>query len=180
MREVVATPRNLSLTKREADVALRFVPFTQAELVVRKVAETAYGLYAAPAYLERHPALDWAELAGGGGGHTLVTTEADQLDTPEMQFLRRLAPNAGVALASNSRPLLRSAVCHGMGLGCLARYFGDGEPGLVRLVPPEPPPTRTLWLGVHNDLRHMPRIRAFTDARQEGLRRAASTLNPPA
>lgn len=176
--EVVATRRSLSLTKREADVALRFTQFTQQDLVVRKVAEVGWGLYASPAYLDRHGPPGWAS---GAAGHALVLTEPDLLDTPEMRWLRAAAPQAAVALASNSRHLHRAAVRDGMGIGCLARYLGDGWPGLVRLDPPAaagPAPVRDVWLGVHGDMRHTPRIRAFTDALQDGLRRAASRLHP--
>jgi hypothetical protein len=46
--------------------------------------------------------------------------------------------------------------------------------------PPAPPqaPLRDLYLGVHGDMRHMPRIRTFTNALQEGLARAAARLKP--
>jgi DNA-binding transcriptional LysR family regulator len=65
--EIVAATRSLSLTKREADVALRIAPFLQPDLVARKVGELAYGLYASPAYLERHGTPDWGGGAGGDG-----------------------------------------------------------------------------------------------------------------
>ncbi len=175
--EVAAATRSFSLTKREADVALRVARFSQPDLFVRKVGELAYGLYAAPGYLDRHGAPDWEK---GGEGHTLIVTEQDLMDTPEMAWLRAAAPRARAAFSSNSRLLHRAAARDGLGIACLARYLGDGAEGLVRLpVPPAgPPPLRDLWLGVHGDMRHTPRIRAFTSALQEGLKLAAGRLNP--
>lgn len=176
--EVVAAARSLSLTKREADVALRLARFTQSDLVARHVGEVAYGLYAAPAYLERHGTPGGE---AGAEGHALIVTEPEFLDTAEMQWLRRAAPQAVVALASNSRVVHRAAARDGVGIACLPRYLGDGVPGLVRLTAPEaagPAPMRELWLGVHGDMRHTPRIRTFTAALQDGIKRAAARLNP--
>jgi DNA-binding transcriptional LysR family regulator len=173
--EIVASPRSLSLTKREADVALRLAPFPQQDLVVRKVGVVASGLYAAPSYLERHGMPDWAQ---GAAGHTLIMTEADLLDTPEMRFLRGAASAATVALTSNSRLVHRAAARDGVGIACLARYLGDGAADLVRVPPPGPAPARDLWMGVHADLRRMPRVRAFTQALTQGLRDAAGRLAP--
>lgn len=176
--EVAATRLSLSLTKREADVALRLVPFQQSDLVVRKVGQVAFGLYAAPAYLERRGTPDWT---ASGKDHLLILTEQDLLDTAEMRWFRAVAPLATAALVSNSRFLHRAAARDGVGIACLARYHGDGAAGLVRLPAPKaasPSPVRDLWLGVHGDMRHTPRIRAFTTAMQDGLKRAAGRLNP--
>ena len=176
--EVVASSRSLSLTKREADVALRLAPFTQPNLVARRAGDVGYGLYAASGYLKRQGMPDWAT---GADGHTLVLTEADLLDTPEMLWLRAAAARAEVALVSNSRVIHRAAARDGVGIACLARYLGDGVPELVRLTAPPtagPAPVRELWLGVHGDMRHTPRIRAFTAALQDGVRGAAGKLNP--
>ncbi len=173
--EIVAAPRSLNLNRREADVALRMAAFTQADLYARKVAEVAYDLYAAPAYLERFGLPDWT---AGGQGHALILTEPDLLGTPEMRWMRELAPNAAVALASNSRLIHRAAARDGMGIACLARYLGDGDPGLVRVPVVEPPRVRDLWLGVHGDMRNTPRILAFTAALRLGLRQASGRLRP--
>ncbi len=178
--EVVAGTRSLSLTKREADIALRIAPFTHGDIAVRKVGAIGFGLYASRSYLDLHGVPDWSN---GAVGHHLVMAEPDLLDVPEMAWLRAVAPEATVALASNSRFMHRMSVAEGMGLGCLARYNADCEPLLVRLDGPGaagPPPVRDLWLGVHNDLRHMPRIRAFTTALQDGLRLEAGRLDPEA
>jgi DNA-binding transcriptional LysR family regulator len=177
--EIAASTRLFSLSRREADVALRPGPFTQGDIAVRKVGIMAFGLYASKSYLARHGEPDWSN---GAAGHYLITTEHDLLDTAEMVWLRSVAPEATVALASNSRFMHLAAAHEGIGLICYTRHLADGDPELVRLSGPATapqPPKRELWLGVHNDMRHTPRIRAFTTALQEGLRRAAARLDPP-
>lgn len=177
--EVVIATRSLSLFKREADVALRLAPFSQADVVARKVGRVGYALYAATEYLDRAGPPDWSR---GAAGHAVILTEADLLDTAEMAWLRALAPAAATALVSNSRVVQRAAARDGLGLACLACYLGDETPDLVRLDPPPGPvgrpPGRDLWLGVHGDMRHTPRIRAFKEALRTGLHEAALRLDP--
>lgn len=174
--ELVTDTRSLSLTKREADVALRLARLTQNDLAVRKVADLAYGLYASASYLERYGEPD---LRTGAPAHWVILTDEDLMTTPEMVWLRSLVLNARPALRSNSRYAHRAAAVAGIGLACMARYLGDYCPGLVRLTPPKPPPVRELWLAVHNDTRHTPRIRALTDLVTAELKLRTTLLCPP-
>ncbi|MDE2200379.1 MAG: LysR family transcriptional regulator [Rhodospirillales bacterium] len=172
--DIVANTRSLSLSMREADIALRVAAPRQNDLAVRRVGTLAYGLYASAAYLDRHGMPDFP---AGGAAHALVQNEADLMGLPEMAWLAAILPAAWPALRSNSRFVQRAAAAAGLGIACLARYLGDGA-GLVRLAPPSPPPRRELWLAVHNDTRHTPRIRAVTDFLAATLRARASTLAP--
>lgn len=169
--------RSLSLTRREADIAIRLSRPTQHDVAVRRVGTMAFGLFASPAYLETHGRPDFA---GAGAGHRIVTTEEDLLGLPDMRWFTALMPRAAVALRSNTRFLHRNAVMAGMGIGCLARYVGDAAPDLVRLPPPEGTacPAREIWLAMHNDIRDTPRIRALADHLSAGLRQAAPMLAP--
>ena len=176
--EVVTDTRSLSLTKREADVALRLARLTQNDLAVRKVGDLAYGVYASPGYLERHGTPDFG---AGAPGHRAVLADEDLMGTPEMAWFSRLMTAATVAMRSNSRYAQRAAGMAGIGLVCLARYLGDACPGLARLSTDagSPPPARELWLAVHNDTRHTPRIRALTELLTTELRLRAPALAPP-
>lgn len=174
--EVATDTRSLSLTKREADVALRLARLTQNDLAVRKVGDLSWGVYASPSYLDRHGEPDWQE---GAPDHATVLTDADLMALPEMAWFRRLTAKARPVLRSNSRYAHRAAAATGIGLACLARYLGDDCPGLIRLAVPPDPPVRELWLAVHNDTRHTPRIRALTECITVGLKQRAAMLHPP-
>ena len=176
--ELLLGTRSLSLVRREADVALRMGRLPQADLVVRKLGDIANGLYASPGYIER---FGMPDLAQGGAGHRVILTHEELLQTPEMAWLRAAAARAHVALHTNSRYAMRAATIEGIGFACLARYLGDpavraGQ--LVHLDPPSGPPQRELWMAVHRDTRHMPRVRAVTDHLSNAVRQAASVLNP--
>jgi DNA-binding transcriptional LysR family regulator len=64
-----------------------------------------------------------------------------------------------------------------MGLAVLSRFMADPT-GLVRLKSPIPCPPRDMFLAVHNDIRHTPRIRAVTDMIATTMRAHAARLAP--
>ncbi len=172
--DLVVDVRNLNLTHREADVALRMARLEQADLTVRRIGLLGFGLYASPSYLDSRgvPAFDRS-----GEGHELILTQPELMAGAEMAWLTAILPRAATALRTNSRYNHRAAALAGLGIACLARYLGDAGP-LVKLDPPTPPPVRELWLGVHTDIRHMPRIRAVTEALAAGVKARADVLAP--
>lgn len=172
--ELIADTRSLSLTKREADVALRLARLTQQDLAVRKVGDFSVALYAAQAYLDRYGLPD---LSLGAPGHRRITVYDDLGSTPDMQWFEGLTSQAQVALRSNSRFAHAAAARDGMGLVCLARYLGDSR-GLIRLETPIPAPSREIWMAVHQDIRHTPRIRALTEFLTAALKQRVRLLNP--
>jgi len=171
--EITAGTNNLSLTRREADVAVRMARPTQQDLAVRKIGEVGWGVYASEAYLAAQGAPDFA---AGAPGHRLVLNQADLMMQPEMAWFAGITGQARPVLRSNSRFTQRAAALEGIGLACLARYVGDGT-ALRRLVTP-PPPVREIWLAVHSDIRHTARIRALTDFLATEIGTCAERLIP--
>jgi DNA-binding transcriptional LysR family regulator len=82
---------------------------------------------------------------------------------PEARWLAQTLPQARVAMRSNSFEALAGASMAGLGLTVLPCYLGDWMSRLEK-VQTEGSPPREIWLGVHPDLRHMPRIRAVIEA----------------
>jgi DNA-binding transcriptional LysR family regulator len=173
--ELVVDTRALSLSKREADIALRMARPKQHDLVARKVAESASAIYANAAYLERRGRPDFA---AGAPGHDIITVEPDLAGLTEVEWFAGLTRRASVALRSNTRFAHRAAAELGIGMACLARYLGDPSPALLRLDAPTQPPERDIWMVVHEDIRHTPRIRAVTEFLAAALKQTASRLNP--
>ena len=108
----------------------------------------------------------------------LITSLDDQAHLPEVKWLREAFPNAMIGFRSNSREVQLHAALAGAGVAALARFRADTEKGLVRVFPTRPDLTRDIWLGVHVDMHHMPRVRAVTGAVVDALRQAAAILNP--
>ena len=172
--EVATDARSLSLTRREADIALRLARLTQNDLAVRKVGALSFGIYASAAYLERHGPPDFT---AGAPGHVTILNLTEAMGLEEMTWFTAMTHQARPAVRHNSRYGQRAAAEAGMGLAILSRFMGDGT-GLVRLPTRGPPPVREIVLAVHNDIRHTPRIRAVTDIIAASMRAEADRLSP--
>lgn len=172
--EVATDARNLNLTRREADIAVRMGRLTQADLAVRKIGTLRFGVYASEDYLARHGLPDFA---AGAPGHAVILNMAEAMGLVDMDWFAGLTREAQVAARHNSRYGQRAAAEAGTGLAVLSRFMGDPT-GLRRLPTPTPPPERDIFLAVHSDIRHMPRIRAVTDCIAATVRAAAGRLAP--
>ena len=158
--EIIPDSRSLSLSKREADIALRMSPFQGNELYARRIGHLRFGAYASRHYLADRPKPD----------HILTVLE-DQRHLEESRWFAERFAGARLALASNSREVLASAAAAGLGIACLPRFRAERE-GALRLIDCGEPPRRPIWLGVHGDLRHTPRIRAVLDQLVDAIARA--------
>jgi DNA-binding transcriptional LysR family regulator len=169
--DVLVDHRVLSLSRREADVALRLSRPEGHELVARRVGTLGFALYASEAYLGRHGQPD---ATAGSPGHRAILAEEDLMQTPNMVWAAQAMREAGVALRTNSFYGQAAAAEAGIGLACLPHYLARRYE-LARIEGPAGP-GRELWLAVHEDTRHTPRIRALTDALGTGLRERAELL----
>jgi DNA-binding transcriptional LysR family regulator len=147
--DVMSERRSLSLSRREADLAIRMVPFEGRELVSRRITGSSSAIYASADYLARHG----RDLSSPD--HSVVTVLDDQGHMPEARWLAGVAPQARVAMRCNSFEALLGAAMGGLGLTVLPCYLGDWHGGLEKVLAEGSPP-RDIWLGVHPDLRHMP------------------------
>ncbi|HYQ80879.1 MAG TPA: LysR family transcriptional regulator [Anaeromyxobacteraceae bacterium] len=170
--ELVADTRSASLVRREADLAVRFVRPSQAQLASRRVAALGHGLYAARAYLARRP----FDRGAPTRGHDLVGYHSSLASLPEARWLDQRAQGARFALRANRVDLLLPAAAAGLGLAVLPCYLADAEPDLVRLLGPREVVTRELWLVVHRDSRRISRIRAFVDHFTAEIQAQATSL----
>ncbi len=176
--ELITDVRSFSLARREADIAIRLAPFEQQEAVVRRVADMAFGLYASADYVSAFGEPDWSLQGQQGQGHRLISVQDSLASLPEAQWLADLAPAAVAALLANSRQVQLEACAAGVGLACLPRYLADDAPSLTRLQTPTSPPERGIWIGVHQDLRDTPRIRAVLEVLGNEIAASKTRLNP--
>ncbi|MBY3178387.1 LysR family transcriptional regulator [Rhizobium leguminosarum] len=161
--ELLTDSRLLSLSRREADLVFRIQPFTEAEVISRKLIHIEYGVYisrGAP-----HPE------AGDGAGTRLVTMDEAFGDMPDVGWLQRLLPRADIVMRSNSRDVQAALCANGAGLAVLPRPLGDSLATIELVDLGEPPPGRDTWVGYHRDLKRLARLRALLDLVIERLAR---------
>lgn len=160
--ELVIDNRMLSLTRREADVAIRpgKRPTSEPDVVARHIGKVRFGVYAAPSYVARAGTpTTHAELSQ----HDIVTADHTLAHMPSARWLAEHAQGARVRVRANSVSSQLAAVRSGIGIGALPCIAAGDEPGLVRLFSSEAMPSHDLWLLYHGDLRQTCRVRAFID-----------------
>jgi DNA-binding transcriptional LysR family regulator len=169
MLEVAVDQRIFDLTRREADLALRLGRPREAGLVMRKLGEIAYGLYAARGY----PAARRGKVEFEGDA--FVGFDDSLASVPQERWLARVAPERKLVFRCNSSLSLVAAVRAGMGVALLPCFVAAGQPELVRLEAPEPV-HHELWLLFHADLGQTPRVRAVIEWVDEVVKKARPAL----
>jgi len=166
--ELTIDNRVLSLSRREADVALRPIRPRESDLWGRKLADVAWTLYAAPAYLEASGGApsDVAELAR----HACIGWAATATGIQAADWLAQVAPASAFVYRTNSLVNQLVAAKAGLGVALLPCYLGDGEPDLTRALRAQLAELAgELWIITHVDLKSTARVRAFFDVIGEGL-----------
>jgi DNA-binding transcriptional LysR family regulator len=143
--ELAADERNLSLTRREADLALRLGPPAGSTRGARPVGALPYAVYA-PAGLDPE-AVPWAAL------------DAAQSHLPEVRFVERAAGRAGIRHRASRLETLRALVAAGEARSLLPVILGDRDPG-IRRVGERGVVARPLWLIAHPEDEATPAIAA--------------------
>src|SRR5690606_36136750 len=153
--EVIASYRLLDLSRREADVAFRIVPFSEPDIVQRRLMRMSYGLYASA---ETALALQDDPASVG-----VILMNTAQSHFPDVAWVLDRFPRSRRVFTSTSRSVQAQMCRRGVGIAVLPRPLGDAVPGLQRIEMADEPPTREIWVGYHHDLRHMDRLRAMLD-----------------
>jgi DNA-binding transcriptional LysR family regulator len=150
----------VDLAQREADIAIRFVAEPPAELVGRRVADSAVGIYGAKAYLARRKthdleALDWV---GWEAGSRMAFA----------QWMDQHVPRARVAVRVSAGWALTDAVDAGFGVAIAPCALGEIRKAWkrIRLLPEIGAP---MWILTHRDLRTTARVRVLRDFLAEAI-----------
>jgi DNA-binding transcriptional LysR family regulator len=162
--EITATNPMLSLSKREADVAIRPAASPPETLVGRRLCTIASAAYGADTYLEGAPP------AGDLGAHRWIGADDSLAHLASARWLRTNLPSVQPVLRLNTLLGMAEAARAGVGLALLPCFLGDAAPELRRLGPPLDPLATQLWLLTHRDLRHVARVHVFMECMDRALR----------
>jgi DNA-binding transcriptional LysR family regulator len=157
--EVVADNSQLSLSRREADLALRMGRPSQPQLIMRKLGAVANGLYASRAYLQERGPVRGGDLTG----HDYVGWDETYSHAPSLAaFVQQRHRGGRCALKVNGTPAALEAARAGLGVALLPCWLADADESLARVMP-DAAQQLDLWLVMHKDLRHAARIRVVAD-----------------
>jgi DNA-binding transcriptional LysR family regulator len=147
--EIVAEPRNLSLTRREADIAVRLARPEAGTALARRVGRLDYAVY--------------GPRRRSAGTLPWITYEEGLGHLPQARWMAAAAQDGEPApLLVNDAEAIVHAVCAGIGKSLLPCFVGEREPRMRRLGRGVVL-SREIWLLVHRDLRPQARIAAVLD-----------------
>lgn len=148
------------IARGEADIAIRLIRPTQADLVTRQLAHMELGVYASRAYLKQHghPTTETALLQ-----HRIIGYGDELAGLNENQWLIHRSQPEHIVLQSDSTTSRLRATEAGLGISIQPCMIADTKPRLVRLLQDHPLPSHQIWLAYHKDLRRIARIRAVIE-----------------
>lgn len=164
-----------SLSRREADIALRNRRPEEGRLAARAIPQPAYAVFGAKAYLAANPAaLTEARYRDCRWiGFDDTRGRSDSFD-----WLCRRIGRMPEIRCSNASAILDALVA-GAGLAVVPCFIGTEEPALAQLTAPIDELERDgLWLVVHEDMRNRPRVRLVADRIAALFQRHRAILQP--
>jgi len=163
--DLLLDDRELDLSMREADVAIRMAPPRQPELIQRHLMTVHMHVYAAPTYIKRYGLPKSAEELDN---HKVIVYGEETLPpVPDTNWLLRL----GVKGEGRRRPCLtvnnvyaiQRAAEAGLGLAALPEFIVLGNSNLVRVLPEIEGPRIDAYFVYPEELRNSKRIQVFRD-----------------
>lgn len=150
---LIGETRYASLSRREADIAVRLARPEQGDLTVMKIGDIGFSLYAAPSYIDAKLPEDW----------TFVGYDEAMESSPQERRLREIANGRPVAVRASTLEFQLAAVKSGDGVALLPDFMVQQD-HLLRLPQSGDPLRREIWLAVHTDIKDVPLIRVVLDA----------------
>lgn len=166
--ELLAVPRFVNLSKREADLAINVERPQTGTHVACKLSDYRLQVYATAAYLDRHPPIrTLADLPK----HNFIGYVDELSFSSELRYLEQIAPGASVPLRSTSVISQFCAARQSQGVVVLPCFLAHAAQDLIPVLPGVAQVIRSFWLMAPKERRETARVRALW----EYLRHIAET-----
>jgi DNA-binding transcriptional LysR family regulator len=155
-----ASIQMLSLSRREADIAVRNVKPQNPDLITRCIARWPVGLYASAEYArQRGEPVPGSHFAG----HDIIMFQPYLENGREVSIVSEPVSQGRLVATVTSGLMMRHAIAAGIGIGEIPVCLGERD-GLTRMWSQrQRRETYDVWLVTHEDLRHTARVRAVID-----------------
>ena len=174
--QIVALPRVVNLSKREADLVIAVSPPSAGRFTVQKITDYKLHLAAARWYLRNAPPVARLDDLKA---HMVVSYIPDMIFDKELDYLGEIGLER-VRLASNSASVQFNWIRGGHGIGIVHDFALPSARGLVKVLPEEVSLTRSFYLIRHADDRRLERMNRFAEALCEGMRAEVARLEADA
>lgn len=158
--DLLALPRQVHLSRREADIVISLERPARGPVVVTKLGDYSLHLYASVAYLRTHGPIRRREDLRG---RSFIGYVDDLLFSKELQYLDELHRPDAFALRSTSVLAQHQAVRAGAGIAVLPAFLAARDTQLRRLLPAEADFMRSFWMSMPAEARQVARMQAVWD-----------------
>ncbi|MDK3072441.1 LysR family transcriptional regulator [Sedimentitalea sp. JM2-8] len=170
--QIVALPRIVNLSRREADMAVAVSAPTAGRLLVQKITDYRLHLVASRRYLRDTPPLLSVEDLRG---RRMIGYIPDMIFDAELDYLDQLGVKR-VPLASNSVPVQLKLLAQHAGLGVAHDFALPSHRQLRRVLTDQVSLTRSFFLVRHQGDQRSDRLNRFAQALSQGLREEVARL----
>ncbi|MBY6134333.1 LysR family transcriptional regulator [Leisingera sp. XS_AS12] len=170
--QIVALPRVINLSRREADMAVTVSAPTAGKLLVQKICDYKLHLVASRHYLKNHPPIQTLEDLKG---HKMIGYIPDMIFDKELDYLNDIGVER-VALASNSVSVQIKMAAEGTAI-CIAHDFSLPSHRMLRkILTDKVSLTRGFHLVRHQGDQRSERLNRFAAALSRGIRDEVARL----
>ena len=170
--QIVALPRVVNLSRREADMAITVSAPTAGQLLVQKITDYRLILVGADSYLRDLPPLTTLEDLRRA---RMIGYVPEMIFDEELDYLSDLGVSR-VPLASNSVPVQARMTELGAGLSVVHEFCLPSHPGLRRVLPEAVRLTRSFYLVRHQGAQRSARLTRFAEVLCDGVRAEVARL----
>lgn len=171
--QLVASPRLLSLSKREADIAISLNRPIEGRVVARKLTDYDLGLFASRSYIKTAAPIGAPEDLFD---HPIIGYVDDLIFAPELNYLDEVTKGLRARLQSSNLIAQMMATIAGRGVCVLPLFMTKRQPALVQVLPEVVSLRRSFWLAVNSDLRNLARMRMIADFLSAEVRKSRTTF----
>jgi DNA-binding transcriptional LysR family regulator len=143
----LATKELISLSRREADIAISLTRPEEQTSVTRQLGQLRFALYASEQYL------------ASATEYQFIAYDESVEETPQQGWLKSQAQGRAPIFFSNDLRVQAIAAAGHVGVALLPEYLAK-EYSLMQVNRGGPTLAQGIWLSVHEDVKHTSRIRA--------------------
>jgi DNA-binding transcriptional LysR family regulator len=171
--DIMPVPRFISLSKREADIAISLERPQRGPYLCTKLMDYSLKLYGAANYLQSRPPIrsmdDLAE-------YSFIGYVEELLFSDRLRYLEDIVPTDRVIFKSTSVIAQYQAALQGKSLAILPCFMAAQDARLQPVLQEKIAVTRSFWMYCHEDLRESKRVMALWDFLKQSVQINAALL----